>query len=85
MSSQTNVASFILRFVQEEIGNQPAPAKADWHGLIKHVQTDTEERFTRLVDALAFMTRYVDLDNLDEIIRAAEIDAVSTTEIASSE
>ncbi len=85
MSSQTNVASFILRFVQEEIGNQPSPTKADWHGLIKHVQTDTEERFTRLVDALAFMTRYVDLDNLDEIIRAAEIDAVSTTEIASSE
>jgi hypothetical protein len=31
------------------------------------------------------MTRYVDLDNLDEIIRAAENDAVSTHEISPSE
>jgi len=85
MSSQTNVASFVLRFVQEEIGNQPAPARADWYGLIKHVQTDTEERFTRLVDALVFMTRYVDLDNLDEIIRAAESDAAAIDDISHSE
>lgn len=85
MPSQTNVASFVLRFVQEEIGNQPAPARADWHGLIKHVQTDTEERFTRLVDALVFMARHVDLDDLDEIIRAAENDAVSTGDIPPSE
>ena len=84
MSSQTRVTSFILRFVQERTKDPPTPANADWHGLIKHVQTDTEERFTRLVDALAFMARYVDLANLDEIILAAESDAAAIDAISRS-
>ncbi|MBC8445692.1 MAG: hypothetical protein H8D74_00685 [Chloroflexi bacterium] len=85
MSSQTSVASFVLRFVQERTENPPAPANADWYGLIKHVQTDTEERFTRLVDALAFMARYIDLASPDEIISAAESYTAAIDEISHSE
>ncbi len=80
MSSQTSVASFVLRFVQETTDTPTIPAKDDWYGLIRHVQTDTEERFTRLVDALAFMARHVDLADVEEIIRVMESDPTAVTQ-----
>jgi hypothetical protein len=61
MPSQTNVVSFVLRFVQETTNGPAASTKANWYGLIRHVQTDYEERFTCLVDLVAFISRYADL------------------------
>ncbi len=63
MPSQTNVASFVLRFVQETTKNTNTdPPGIDWHGVIKHVQTNNEQRFTSFADAVAFISRYVRLD-----------------------
>jgi hypothetical protein len=63
MSSQTNIASFVLRFVQE------VPAEADqgsvgssWRGTIKHVQSDDERHFTNLEEAIAFIADFVNLN-----------------------
>ncbi len=86
MFSQTNVVSFVLRFVQETADtkhpvddadrssglqhqNDTAinSSQADWHGVIKHVQTDTKQYFTHIADALAFMARYVRLGDLSGI------------------
>jgi uncharacterized protein YeeX (DUF496 family) len=74
VSSQTNVVSFVLRFVQEPTDTLAAPAKEDWHGLIRHVQTDREERFTCLMDAIAFISRYVHLAEIETIISAMRND-----------
>jgi hypothetical protein len=69
---ETSLVSFVLRFVQGNAKNQSASAITDWHGMIKHVQTGTEESFTCMVDALAFMARYIDLADLDEIVQDAQ-------------
>lgn len=48
-----HVESFVLRFTFD-----PDAAAGDgpgWHGLIRHVQTNTECRFTRFADAVAFI------------------------------
>ncbi|UCC64637.1 MAG: hypothetical protein JSV36_06215 [Anaerolineae bacterium] len=63
MASQTNVASFVLRFVQETTTESTADRSwADWHGVIKHVQTNEERHFTCFADAVAFIATYVSLD-----------------------
>jgi hypothetical protein len=85
MSSQTNVVSFVIRFVQETTDIPAAPAKEDWHGLIRHVQTDREERFTRLTDAIAFISRFIDLAEIETIIRAAGSDAAEIIETLDAE
>lgn len=54
--SETAVTSFIIRFIQEQDEND-----ATWRGLIRHVQTSNEIRFTNMTDALKFMANYVDL------------------------
>jgi hypothetical protein len=54
--SETAVTSFIIRFIQEQDEND-----ATWRGLIRHVQTSEEVRFTNMTDALKFMANYVDL------------------------
>lgn len=67
MSSQTNVVSFVLRFVQKTTIDASAdPSQIEWHGVIKHIQSNKEQRFSRLADALAFMAEYVNLDELAE-------------------
>jgi hypothetical protein len=54
------IASFILRFTQED--TPPAdPAGRAWRGVIRHVQDNQQTHFTRMEDALAFMARYVDI------------------------
>lgn len=54
--TETVVSSFILRFTQE------TDADAPWRGVVRHVQSDEEARFTRIDEALRFIGRYVDLD-----------------------
>ncbi len=54
--SETVISSFILRFTQEaEVG-------APWRGVVRHVQSDEEARFTRIDEALHFIGRFVDVD-----------------------
>ncbi len=60
-----DVVSFVLRFIREESGGQPAR----WRGVIKHVQSDHSADFTHFNDALQFMQAHV-----DEAIRQAFVD-----------
>lgn len=61
MSSQTSVASFVLRFVQETTADATAEfPKTELHAVIKHVQSNSEQHFTRVSDAVAFIANYVD-------------------------
>jgi hypothetical protein len=63
MSSQDPIASFVLRFVQSRMNDDSAdPPQADWHGVIKHVQSNTERHFARFSDAVSFIASYVSLD-----------------------
>lgn len=62
MSPQTNITSFVLRFVRETTDATTDPPQPEWRGVIKHVQTNEEQHFTRLADAIAFIGHYVDLD-----------------------
>lgn len=65
--SETKIASFVVRFVQEadaDDGEGAAAAgqlAAPWRGVIRHVQSREEVRFTEMEEALAFMGRYVAL------------------------
>jgi hypothetical protein len=56
--TETRIVSFVLRFVQPESGDSVTP----WHGVVRHVQSREEARFTRVAEALQFMSRYVPLD-----------------------
>jgi hypothetical protein len=62
MTSQTNLASFVLRFVLDE---SPSPRAGGspprWHGVIQHVQTNEEMHFARWEEAVAVIKQYVDL------------------------
>jgi len=57
---ETTIASFILRFVQEQAPSSE-PTLPPWRGVIRHVQSDEETHFTNVDDALAFIAHYVDL------------------------
>jgi len=83
---ETDVDSFILRFVQvrdaampdaslpdagmrdatmrsaQEQGPDKEPTTVPWHGVIRHVQSKEEIRFTQIEDALRFVANYVALD-----------------------
>ena len=59
MSPETNVVSFVLRFVYDEPPDRSAHLVAGWHGVIRHVQSDAERPFTRWRDAVAFIEQYV--------------------------
>ena len=77
---ETDVDSFILRFVQvrdaeqrnaaqrnatqrnaQEKSQSTGLAAAPWHGIIRHVQSNEELRFTQIEDALRFVANYVEL------------------------
>ena len=55
---ETAVDSFILRFVREQSPDTPAGTAA-WYGVIRHVQSNEQIRFTRIDEALSFMDAYV--------------------------
>ncbi len=61
--SETTIASFILRFTREH--DAGVSSGTGWRGVIRHVQTSEETYFMRIEDALAFITRYVDIVNGD--------------------
>ena len=52
---ETVISSFILRFTQESDADLP------WRGVVRHVQSDEESRFTRIEEALRFIGRFVDV------------------------
>ena len=45
----------MVRFIQE------TEADASWRGVVRHVQSDEESRFTRIEEALRFIGRFVDV------------------------
>lgn len=51
--TETAVNSFVVRFTQEQNGTAP------WHGTIRHVQSDTEIRFSQMEEAVGFMDNFV--------------------------
>ena len=57
---EATIASFILRFTQEHTPGVE-PTCSAWRGVVRHVQTNDEVRFTQMESALAFITRYVDI------------------------
>ncbi|MEZ4769454.1 MAG: hypothetical protein R2844_13630 [Caldilineales bacterium] len=59
--TDTTIASFVVRFTQELPG-EDLPG-AGWRGVVQHVQTSEQLRFTRIDDALRFIGDYVDLHN----------------------
>jgi hypothetical protein len=58
---KTTIASFVLRFTQE-LSSDTEPL-APWRAVIRHVQSDEEAHFTRMDEALAFISQYVELSN----------------------
>jgi hypothetical protein len=69
MAADTDIVSFVVRFVCEGMlatapGDDDRPAARaalSWHGTIRHVQSNTERRFVRWEDAVAFIERYIDI------------------------
>jgi len=61
MPNETNLDSFVLRFMQETRPSEKTRRAPAWHGIIRHVQSNTERHFTRWADALAFISEFVDL------------------------
>lgn len=56
----TIVNSFLVRFVQEQPTASGQLSKT-WHGIIRHIQSSDEKRFTSITDAIAFMNNYVEI------------------------
>ena len=50
-----DIASFVLRFTQDLYADEGGESRVRWRGHIRHVQSDTEARFTEFADAVAFM------------------------------
>jgi hypothetical protein len=54
--AETVINSFMMRFIQE------VEADSSWRGVVRHVQSDEEARFTRIDEALRFIGRFVEVD-----------------------
>ncbi len=68
MPPQTNVASFVLRFMQDRTDTDTDTPPANWRGVVKHVQTNEEKHFTNFADAIDFIAGYVNLGvSFDEL------------------
>ncbi len=62
MTPETNLISFVVRFVCDQPASQaPLPATR-WHGVVRHVQSNQELHFSRWADAVAFIERFARLD-----------------------
>jgi len=66
MNPEARVASFVLRFVYEQVSTAPEQRATGWYSVVRHVQSDTERHFTRWEDVVQFMSQYVDLDGNDD-------------------
>ncbi|MER2599496.1 MAG: hypothetical protein ABTQ73_08250 [Caldilineales bacterium] len=60
--SETVISSFVLRFTQE------TETETSWRGVVRHVQSDEEARFTRMAEALRFISRYVNLPEEEKTV-----------------
>jgi hypothetical protein len=60
-ASGISLVSFVLRFVCDEPAAQAARPATHWYGVIRHVQSNAERRFTNWDEAVAFMAQYVSL------------------------
>jgi hypothetical protein len=54
------ISSFIIRFVMEELSVE----KPAYHGTIRHIQSAEEVTFNEWREAMEFMHRFVQLDEL---------------------
>jgi len=54
------VASFLIRFVQEQ---RPESGEPAYRGMVRHVQTDRELFFTCWEEVEAFIQQVIPLDN----------------------
>ncbi len=59
MKAQPDIASFVLRFAQEQWRDPQGEPCVQWRGHIRHVQGEEEARFTDFADAVAFIQRYL--------------------------
>lgn len=60
MTTQTIVASFLLRLCRETCeAGEPAGA-APWRVLLRHIQTGEERSFLNLRDAMDFIERHLE-------------------------
>jgi hypothetical protein len=70
MALETNVTSFVMRFMQERVTDHTTdPPQTDWRGFIRHVQTNNDLHFTDFADAVAFIACYVELNECSRIDR----------------
>jgi len=59
MNSQRNVASFLLRFVQDMWQDPQGEPHIQWRGHINHIQGEEEANFTEFSEAVAFMQHHM--------------------------
>ena len=59
-----SIYSFIIRFVVED-GSSAEGTQPAYHGAIRHIQSAEELRFNEWADAVAFMRRFVPIENLN--------------------
>ncbi len=71
--AETTVNSFVLRFVQERPQLTETGIGNPWRGVIRHVQSNQEKRFTRMEDAVSFMVDYLDLSEDDQPVEGLSL------------
>lgn len=59
------VDSFVLRFVQDA-GSDRSALGITWQGVIRHVQSGKELRFTSSYDALNFLNNFVEFKIVED-------------------
>jgi hypothetical protein len=64
--SDVRLVSFVVRFVCEAPAAQAPQPATDWRGVIRHVQSNLERRFTVWDEAVAFIAEYVGLNRPTE-------------------
>jgi hypothetical protein len=74
MNTQHNVASFLIRFVQDvwhDLGGEP---RVRWRGQVSHVQSDEEAAFTDFAQVVAFIQEQLTRVTLEAIPAADKPD-----------
>jgi len=61
METSPSIVSFVIRFILEEPSEAQIPPLR--HIIIRHVQTDQEISCTHWKDVMAFVQRFVQLEN----------------------
>jgi hypothetical protein len=72
VEDQLSIASFVVRFTQHLWEGQQEEPHVQWHGQIRHVQSDQEIYFSDLGEALAFIRNHLAQLTLDATQGKAE-------------